>query len=215
MSGTVKPNAGFSQRLLPSLSGDMTAGEVRATLRHCASGGPDRWMSQLEARCRQITRAAGLNPNLPGYRTRLIAEGSELDRADRILRRIKILRSATAEMNLSEVIWQAVQIERETNEYDFLIDHGPTIQRGRAFEHGPKGKRDDALSMAIKSALGKLGGSATAKEVLELLKSDTTVVQEIDEKLTIYWKSTSCREYKTTFKSFQNRLSKLKKLIRA
>jgi len=56
-------------------------------------------------------------------------------------------------MDLWEAIWQAAQIERETNEYDFLIDHGPTIQRGRAFENGPKGKRDDALSILIKNAL--------------------------------------------------------------
>ncbi len=210
MIGAVKSNTGVSQRLIPCLSGDMTAGEVRATLHYCASGRDAQWISQLETRCRQITLAAGLNPNLPGYRKRLIAEGSELDRADRILRRIRILRSATAEMDLWEAIWQAAQIERETNEYDFLIDHGPTIQRGRAFENGPKGKRDDALSILIKNALVELGPSASAKKVLEFLKSNTTVVQEIDDHRTIYWRSRS-GERKTKFKSFQNRLAKLKK----
>ncbi len=134
------------------------------------------------------------------------------DRADRILRRIKIWRSAVAEGNIFEMIWQAILIERETNEHDFAIDHGPAILRGRAFENGPKGKRDDALSMLIKEALAALGTSASAKKVLDFLKANATVVQEIDDDdLTIYWQTRSGRARKTTFKSFQNRLAKLKK----
>src|SRR6266404_1330841 len=125
MIRAIMVNDGIQQRLVACLSGDMTPDDVRATLHHAAFGGLGDWLSQIETTARRIALAAGLDPNRPGYRERPIENGSEADRADRILRRIKIWRSAVAEGNIFEMIWQAIQIERETNEHDFAIDHGP------------------------------------------------------------------------------------------
>src|SRR5258708_12085801 len=100
MIHAIMVSSGIHQRLVACLSGDMTAGDVRATLHHAASGGLGEWLSQIETTSRRIALAAGLDPNRPGYRQRPIENGSEADRAARILRRINISPSARAELHI-------------------------------------------------------------------------------------------------------------------
>jgi len=103
---------------------------------------------------------------------------------------------------------------------------GPALERlakGTAFTEGPKRPRRDALARLIDHALAEMQPEATAMDVLakvaeidsgRMLKN--RVIQEIDrddpEAPVIHWRAKG-REKTTTFKSFQNRLTKRRKII--
>ncbi|RJQ72234.1 MAG: hypothetical protein C4519_18805 [Desulfobacteraceae bacterium] len=84
------------------------------------------------------------------------------------------------------------------------------------WDNGRKAARSDELSKAtlrvIENFLRVNGRLPKARELWEALAS-CSCIQEIDED-TIFWKRANGKEEKTTFKAFQNRLTKMKKHLK-
>ena len=195
---------------IPCLSSDMTAADVRETLRYVAGDG-DRLscrFSDIDHRARQILLDAGHDPTQPGLLPEPLEVGCLLYDSHLLLRHLSIFRSELVS-DAHAAAWRAMQIERIANKHDFPVEHGASITRGRAFINGPKKERKDALARAILEALGNLPSTASPCQVLAFLKKNTKF--EIDDDGTIYWTSDRGRERMTTFKSFRNRISELRR----
>ena len=106
------------------------------------------------------------------------------------------------------------------------IQHGavmtvllPAAEHGQSFIDGPKKPRQDALAQLMVSALAAPPPRATAMDMLAKVEEIDCgrVILEIDrddpEAPVIIWRARDGREKTTTFKSFQNRLTKLRKNI--
>ncbi len=198
---------GITKSFTPCLSSDMCAADVRDTLQYAARGGHERSISDIEQRARRPLLNAGYDPNRLGD-VEFASENGELGDAYLILRRIGIFRSANANGDHEEAIYQAVAIEALASKHDFFVDYGSFIKRGRAFIEGPKQKRQDALARAIGKALAKLGPEATAEKVLNWLRNNNF---EIDEDRTVCWTSGRGKEKSTSFKSLEKRLVLLRR----
>lgn len=99
-----------------------------------------------------------------------------------------------------------------------LEEMAPDAEYGKKMRNGPSRKKSDALDGEIRHGIGILKSAhdkePTANQILEWLAAttwDSDVVQEIswDEKR-IYWKRKSGIETSTSFKSFKNRVSKIR-----
>lgn len=92
----------------------------------------------------------------------------------------------------------------------------PDVEFGRKFKEGPIRPRKDSLYKIIKKICLGLKNKEiklTAKEVFDALpvnENDTIQEKGEDDKM-IYWITPRGKERKTTYKSFLNRLSKIKK----
>ena len=90
----------------------------------------------------------------------------------------------------------------------------PAAEYGQSFIDGPKKPRRDALARLIDDALAALPPRATAKQVLAKCEKidGGNVIQEIDrddpDNPAIRWRARGGREKDTSFKAFQNRLTK-------
>lgn len=86
-------------------------------------------------------------------------------------------------------------------------------EHGRKFSNGPKQPRQDVLSREIEKTYIKLlkhnKKDPSAKEVWKSLSTGKDI-QEIDDEI-IYWKNSRNSDKKTFFKSFQHRLTNIKK----
>ena len=90
----------------------------------------------------------------------------------------------------------------------------PTLVKGIRFTPGPNEKRRDLLAKIMDRALTKLGRDAPADKVLSHIEVEADpAIQEVDDDQTIWWRDNKGREQKTTFKTFQNRLSARRKLF--
>jgi hypothetical protein len=205
MIGTVTFQAGIEKRVCACLSGEMCVADVRETLQYVAEDKLGRWISDTERRARQILLDGGHNPDRPGDLAAPVSETRLYD-AHLILRYVGILRTAMAEHNQDDAIWYAIQIEMIANRHDFFVDYGSASQRGQAFIEGPKKYRTDALTRAITQAFAALGQNASAARIFKFLKENNDF--ETDEG-TIFWTSDNGREKQTSFKSLQNRITRL------
>jgi len=85
----------------------------------------------------------------------------------------------------------------------------PIFSMGLKF-FGERGGRRDLLTRAIDEALEQLGREATPNAVLDHIRAARGI--DIDSDKAIFWRNAKGREKTTTFKSFQNRIAKRRKL---
>jgi hypothetical protein len=199
------------QEWVPTLSGDMTPADVRDTLNYVAGGASfEGWIAHVETYARKILADNGHDPERVGWTPTPLECGSTLDYAHEVLRWIRIARSAIKEQDAAYAAYAALRIARLVREHDLRIDWETPASLGQSFIEGRKAKRTDALGRLTNEALQELGGDASINAIFNYLRSQTTVVQEIDDEGTIYWK-TRGREKKTGLKAFRNRLTSLRK----
>jgi len=111
-----------------------------------------------------------------------------------------------------------VWIERNRRQLRYnrrLLERAPEAIHGRKFIEGPKRPRLDALGRLILDTMTDLEGEMRrrpkAKEIWESLPIGD-VVQEREGYDTVWWQSKG-REKKTTFRSFENRVTKIRKKL--
>lgn len=115
--------------------------------------------------------------------------------------------------NITPLRYLAIRGIRAREETELL----KYAERGKPFIEGSKKPRNDALNREIEKTYLKLrgkGNGPTAREILNALPvfPKGKVIQEIDEYDCIYWKNTRRgKEKQTGFRSFENRLTRIKK----
>jgi hypothetical protein len=206
----VRRGRGITERGVPVLARDMTAADVRDTLRFAAEAGSfEGWMREPEAFARAVLEAAGHDPDKPG---KVSAEDdTSEDYAARIWQWLQRARRAIACGNASEAALAGVQIGVLVCEHDMKAEHEPSALRGKSFIDGPKRPRRDKLAELIDGAFRELGRDATADGMLNHIRDAKAVVQEVEEDRTIHWRAADGRELKTSFKAFQNRVAAQRK----
>jgi hypothetical protein len=153
-------------------------------------------------------RAVGLDhfARIHGYEV-----GREVWYAAKIVEQIADLRHAKAGGNRDEIEHQTLHLGVLLNEANTQLCYGGTFDRGEIFEGAPKLPRCDRLARLIDEALGRLGTSATPKDILRDIEGEADV-QEVDpDNHTIYWRSDRGVEKKTSFKRFQDRVTDRKR----
>ena len=211
--GMIRRGTGMLQEWVPTLTGDMSAADVRDTLSHVARAASfEGWIADVEAYARNILGEAGHDPERPGCMLTPVEDGSTLVIAHELLRLIRIARSAIKEQDAAYAAYISLRIGCLACKHDLRVQWERSALRGRSFIEGPKAKRTDALARVIDDALRERGRNASIEEVLDHLRGQTMIVDEIDEQGTIYWK-TRGREKETGLKAFRNRLTARRKLF--
>jgi hypothetical protein len=90
-------------------------------------------------------------------------------------------------------------------------------KKGLAFTHGSKSDRLDNLGKAMKKALNRFikekGTEPTAFELYDWIPESGTILEKEPDTQRIHWKRANDTETSTSFKSFQNRYTSLKKKL--
>jgi hypothetical protein len=122
-----------------------------------------------------------------------------------------IKKLGTEDIDPREYAWDIDYKWRQWHEENSKVIHA----KMKKFEHGGKKKRLDALGLVMKETFLELikdkGRSPTALELWGALRGQC--VQEIVDD-TLYWRRRNGKEETTSFKSFQNRYTNLKKKLK-
>ena len=141
--------------------------------------------------------------------------------AVRLLQNLRILRAVISRGEASEAARFGTEVGALCHEAQMKFKHEKPALRGLSFIEGPRRDRRDALRKVMEEAfealLGQLGRPPTAKEMLNHLPTGWgQIIQEIvwDDfyESVIHWHSRG-QDKETTFKSFQNRLTTIRKKI--
>jgi hypothetical protein len=189
------------------IHGAMKAADVAETLRYVATDSLERDLSKIERRARQVLLDAGHDPDKPGLVPEPLEQGSLLYDCHILLRYISIFRSEVSNDPFA-AISPAMKIASIATAHDLLVDHGQAIRRGRKFINGPKAKRMDKLAREIIKGFRKLGPNASAHQLLAFVKQNRDFEVEADD--SILWTSGAGEPRTTIFKTFRNRISKLR-----
>src|SRR6266404_2215473 len=187
------------------LSGDMTAEDVRETLRYAAQSSHDRQISGIEQNARDMLQNVGHDPDRPGD-LKAPAESRTIATAHSVLRHIRLWRNALASGDYHETLRRASEIWMLVSRHDFFIEHEAAIRRGHAFIEGPKRPRQDHLARAIEEAFSELGLDASANTLVQLLVK----LRKIEIEGGKIWISDKGREKQITLKNVHNRIAKIR-----
>jgi len=116
-------------------------------------------------------------------------------------------------LSVAKIIMETVTLTLAAIRGELWENVWPHTERGAAVLRGSKKGRTDELNKAMEEVLAKRGTKLTAKEVWALLEKTInydSVIQEVYDD-NICWVDQRGREQTTSYKSFENRLSKIKK----
>lgn len=116
-------------------------------------------------------------------------------------------------LRIGQIAEADMALGRLRRSLEFVEQHltQPIFRKGLRFSGG-HGPRRDALNRLIDEALNDLGLNGSADEVLDHLRKAAPSV-DIDRDKAIMWPDARRKERTTTFKTFQNRLTKRRKLF--
>jgi hypothetical protein len=133
--------------------------------------------------------------------------------AARVLRRADELRSYIRRNDLHGSIYAAMLLQQDYIRLVLRLREADATT-GRIFR-SPKHRKSDQLSDLMERTLMQMEGKRTSTDIIANLGryDEEHIIQEIDaEEGIIYWR-TSGKDKTTTFKSFENRLSSIRKKI--
>jgi len=134
------------------------------------------------------------------------------------LRSIHLIRAASHDhtydsLSVAKIIMETATLILAGIRGELWEDVWPHTERGAAVLRGSKKGRTDKLNKAMEEVLAKQGPKLTASKVwafLEKTINNDSVIQEVTDD-NIYWVNQRGREQTTSYKSFENRLSRIKK----
>ena len=143
-------------------------------------------------------------------------DDDEVHFAYRILRELDGVRWAVNNNQPESAAKHGVMLGRLTSTAEIKFAWEPIALHGQKFRNGAKLPRRDALALKIYAALNELGLKASARDIFDwLVRNKDDKVHDFDEDNdTIYWTDFGGKEKATKYKSFLNRVSCRRKILR-